>query len=122
MAVLSDYNLPIAPPLRSKLENHPFLLDIGLFVDVISSPYLWVIVDDDRDDLKKGAALTSSEVVTEAKSVDAARNLIAVVLRALIWELVVEFKKIIPMCSVRLAVRTMSVKTFQHKKSTLVLV
>jgi len=79
----SSSSISIAPPLRSKLENHPFLLDIGLIVDVISSPYLWVIVDDDRDDLKKEAALTSSEVVTEAKSADAARNLIAIVLRAL---------------------------------------
>jgi hypothetical protein len=58
LAILADfelYHLPIAPPLKSVLRNHPFLLDIGLTVEVMSSPYFWVIVDDESDDLKKEA-------------------------------------------------------------------
>jgi len=79
----SSSSISMAPPLRSKPENHPFLLDIGLIVEAISSPYFWVIVDDDSDDLKKEAALTSSVAVIKAKNADAAGNFIVVDVRVM---------------------------------------
>jgi len=55
LLVDSSSSIAIAPPLKSVLTNHPFLLGIGLTVELMSSPYFWVIVEDDSDDLKKEA-------------------------------------------------------------------